>query len=119
MCTLLSIQGTVQGYFYSESTLSADSTLHIWWDVNKKGFEEYFKNRCMDSTTPEERVKDGPMGTGSEAPALSGPGPGTPPGDRGPRLLASERGGGGTAGLTPVRPPPAAALPHRLPPRLR
>lgn len=49
----LGIQENVRVYFYSESSLCADSTVHIRSDVNRKGFKEY-KARCLGSTTSEE-----------------------------------------------------------------
>lgn len=112
----INILENVHVYFYLKSTLLADSTPHIWSDVNKKDFKGSRK-RCIGNMTSEERANDRPIGIGSEVPALSGARTRDPASDRRPRLLAAERSG--PAGLTTVRPHPSAALPHRLPPRLR
>lgn len=89
----------------SLSSLCADSTLHIRSDVNRKGFKEY-EARCLGNATSEERVNDFPMGAGSEAPALGGPGPGTPPRTAGRAFWP------GSAGAPRVS-PPSARLPLR------
>ena len=113
----INILENVHVYFYLKSTLVADSTPHLA-DVNKK-ISRNVGNAALVNTTSEERANDCPIGAGSEVPALSGARTGTrdPASDRRPRLLATERSG--PTGLTTDRPHPSAALPHRLPPRLR